>query len=95
MGMKKPVGLTLAILNRNLNIRVHKPRKRKPRMQQTTITKLESLEKWFLSDYRNPSPTSKVAELMRELLEKNPDLSIEQVHQLARSSIARPLSGMI
>jgi hypothetical protein len=55
------------------------------------LTTLGQLEKWFESSHENPSPTSRIAELMRELLEKNPDLSFEQLHQLARSSHNGPM----
>jgi hypothetical protein len=89
MGMKKPVGLTLVILNREAtrNIHEHKPRKRKPRMRQAPA-KLESLEKWF-EHPAHPAPSSRIAELMRELLEKNPDLSFEQLHQLVHTGDCR------
>jgi hypothetical protein len=84
MGMKKPLGLTLNIINRNIaiNFGEHKPRKRKQRMQQTAT--MEALEKWF-EHSKHPAPSSRIAELMRELLEKNPELSFEQLHQLART----------
>jgi hypothetical protein len=52
------------------------------------LTTLGQLEAWFASSHLNPSPTSRIAELMRELLEKNPDLSFEQLHQLARTGNA-------
>jgi hypothetical protein len=48
------------------------------------LTTAAQLEKWF-ENSDNPAPTSRVAELMRELLAKNPDLSFEQLHQLART----------
>jgi hypothetical protein len=49
------------------------------------LTTRDQLEAWFVSSHLNPSPTSKIAEAMRELLEKNPNLSFEQLHQLARN----------
>jgi hypothetical protein len=48
------------------------------------LTTRDQLEKWF-ENSDHPSASSRVAELMRELLEKNPDLSFEQLHQLART----------
>jgi hypothetical protein len=87
MGMKKTVGLALVIINRDTinGISGRKPRKKKPRMQQTT-SKLESLEQWF-ENSAHPAPTSRIAELMRELLEKNPDLGFERLHELARGDV--------
>ena len=48
------------------------------------LTTLAQLEKWF-ENSDNPSASSRIAELMRELLEKNPNLSFEQLHQPART----------
>jgi len=53
-------------------------------MQQTTA-KLESLEKWFLSDQQRFSPTSVIAQRMRTLLGEHPELSFERLRLLARS----------
>jgi hypothetical protein len=42
-----------------------------------------------MSSHLNPSPTSKVAELMRELLEKNPGLSFDELRELSRAQMKR------
>jgi hypothetical protein len=53
-------------------------------MPMKPLTTAEQLERWF-ENSDNPVPSSKVAELMRELVEKSPNLSFEQMHQLART----------
>jgi hypothetical protein len=50
-------------------------------MQMTTAGQLEA---WFLSSHLNPAPTSAVAAVMRSLLEKHPDLSFDELRELAR-----------
>jgi hypothetical protein len=56
------------------------------------LTTATQLERWF-ENSDNPAPSSKVAELMRELLEKNPDLSFDQLHELARTGDVERGSG--
>jgi len=51
------------------------------------LTTRDQLEAWFLSSHLNPSPSSPIAALMRELLEKNPDLSFDQLRELARTGV--------
>ena len=53
------------------------------------LTTRAQLETWF-ENSDNPSPTSRIAELMRKLLEKNPDRSFEELYQLARTGVAAP-----
>jgi hypothetical protein len=48
------------------------------------LTTHDQLERYFEQDC-NPSPTSKVAETMRELLKLHPGRSFDELRQLARS----------
>jgi hypothetical protein len=55
-------------------------------MQMTTAGQLEE---WFQSSHHNPAPSSAVAAVMRELLEKNPGLSFDELRAFARSQLKR------
>jgi|HubBroStandDraft_6_1064221.scaffolds.fasta_scaffold01157_11 hypothetical protein len=57
------------------------------------MTTAGQLEAYFESDHRNPAPSSLVAEKMRELLEKNPGLSFDELRELARSQMKRVEGG--
>jgi hypothetical protein len=86
--MKKPLGLALKNMNEHATqIPTGKKSSRgrtQQRMQQNTA-KLESLEKWFLSDQQRPAPTSVIAQQVRTLPAELPELSFDRLRLLARS----------
>ena len=43
------------------------------------------LEVYFESDHRNPAPSSPIAAAMRELFKLHPELSFDELRELARS----------
>jgi hypothetical protein len=47
------------------------------------------LEAWFLSSHLNPSPSSAVAAVMREMLEKNPGLPFDESRELSRAQMKK------
>jgi hypothetical protein len=51
------------------------------------LTTEAQLERWFESSHQNPAPSSPTAAAMRELLKFHPDLSFDELRQLARNQI--------
>jgi hypothetical protein len=84
--LRESVGLVLSRINRGAisNIRRRNPRKSKRGTQHAKL--LESLEQWFLLDYRSPAPTSEVAGKMRQLLKTHPNTSFDELRKIAREA---------
>jgi hypothetical protein len=82
--MRKDVGLVLVIQSRKVpgygKRQPHAKERARPMPGMTTASQLES---YFEKDF-NPSPTSQVAETMRQLLPLHPELSFDDLRELAR-----------